>query len=268
MRKLIIILIILIATVTFIRTIGPLKAEERGAAAKTADGPEEGASYVDELPEWLAGLREAVYEQRLSADEVFPIYKAAFEKADGLPDGDGRLDMRSRCDYLMGRAYQYYKIKDKAIEHYERAVADAIKSLEAHKTSIGWTNRAESVSQLCALKSTWWVMMNGTDVEEFALEALRFNPKNAKALYLIASRWVYAPRPFNDIDKGVKMMRDILDGDNDMEKDDLFNVYTALAYGYAKDKKKTEALYWIDKALSVYPSNQFVGVELKAELLG
>ncbi|MDR3325647.1 MAG: hypothetical protein LBS82_06675 [Spirochaetaceae bacterium] len=264
MRKLIIILIILIATVTFIRTRSPLKAEERGAAA---DWAADVALYTDELPEWLVPLREAVYEQRLAAGEVVPIYRAAFERADGLP-GAGRLDMRSRCDYLMGRAYQYFKIKDKAIEHYERAVADAVTSLEAQGSAIGWTNRAESLSQLCALKSTWWVMMNGTDVEKFAREALRFNPKNAKAQYLIASRWVYAPRPFNDIDKGVKMMRDILDGGNELEKDDLFNVYTALAYGHVKDNKKAEALHWIDKALSVYPSNQFVGVELKAELQG
>ncbi|MDR3301017.1 MAG: hypothetical protein LBT01_00610 [Spirochaetaceae bacterium] len=226
------------------------------------------ADYQDTLPDWLFPLREAVYEQQLTADEIFPLYKTAFEQADAL-SGIDRLNMRSRCDYLMGRAYQYYKITDKAIEHYERACADAKKALDAQKTSLGWTNYAESLSQQCAIKSVWWVMLNGTDVEKFAQNALNLNPKEVKAQYLIASRWVYAPAPFADVDKGIKMMEDILVASNmmeKMEKDDLFNVYTALAYGYTRDKKKAEALEWIERALSVYPSNKFVGVELKAEL--
>jgi tetratricopeptide (TPR) repeat protein len=225
--------------------------------------------YRDTLPDWLYPLREAVYEQELNADEIFPLYKAAFEQADAL-SGIDRLNMRSRCDYLMGRAYQYYKIKDKAIEHYERACADAKAALDEQKTALGWTNYAESLSQQCALKSVWWVMLNGTDVEKFARNALELNPKEVKAQYLIASRWVYAPAPFSDIEKGIKMMRDILEGAGElekMEKDDLFNVWTALAYGYTRDKKTAQALDCIERALSVYPSNKFVGIELKLHAL-
>jgi Tfp pilus assembly protein PilF len=47
-----------------------------------------------------------------------------------------------------------------------------------------------------------------------------------------------------------------------MDKDDAFNVYTAIAYGYIQQKKFNDARPWLLKALEIYPSNKYA-----AELL-
>jgi tetratricopeptide (TPR) repeat protein len=221
--------------------------------------------YHDSLPPWLIPLREAVYEQTLGINEAEALFTAALAEADKL-SGIDKFNMRSQCEYLMGRVYQYYKNKDKALAIYQKGYDDAKKALDKQETAEGWVNRGENLSQLCALKGNWYAMTNGLDVGKFAENALTLNPRAAKARYLIASRWVYAPKPFNDIDKGIKMMKDMLGGAYDLEKDDLFNIYISIAYAYIQDKNKNAAREWIDKALSVYPTNKFGGVELKGQL--
>jgi tetratricopeptide (TPR) repeat protein len=227
--------------------------------------------YHDTLPVWLLPLREALYEQTLGPDEVQPLFEAALAEADKL-SGAEKLNARSCAEYLMARVYQYYKINDKALALYQRGYDDAKAALDLdktqknQKTAEGWTNLGENLSQLCTLKSTIWVMAHGLDVEKNAKNALALNPRDAKAQYLIASRWVYAPKPFNDIDKGIVMMKEMLDGAYDLEKDDLFNVYSSLGYAYIQAKNKNAAREWIDKALSVYPTNKFASIELRGQL--
>ncbi|MDR2865634.1 MAG: hypothetical protein LBV68_08500 [Spirochaetaceae bacterium] len=220
----------------------------------------------ESLPEWFLPLREAVYEQVLGAEEVYQVYEGVLAKTNEL-SGAGRFSLSSHCEYLMGRAYQYFKNEKKAIEHYQKGYDEALQSLKIKESAEGRTYLAENLSQLCTLKNTIWVMAHGLDVEKFSKQALNLDPRAVKAQYMIASRWIYAPSPFSDIPKGLQMMKDILNGDYHIEKDDLFNLYVSLAYGNIKEKQKELARQWIDKALSVYPGNQFAGVELLSDLV-
>ena len=45
--------------------------------------------------------------------------------------------------------------------------------------------------------------------------------------------------------------------EGDMEKDDLFNVYSAIGYAYIQQKKHDEARPWLLKSLEVYPGNKY-----------
>jgi tetratricopeptide (TPR) repeat protein len=120
---------------------------------------------------------------------------------------------------------------------------------------------AENLSQCCAVSGVAYAMANGLDVDKFAKNALALNSRNAAAQYLSAARWVFAPAPLNNLKKGIEMMMDIL-VKGDMEKDDRFNVNSAIGYAYVQQKKYAEARPWLLKSLEIYPSNKFA-----AELL-
>ncbi|MDR2313235.1 MAG: hypothetical protein LBE02_01720 [Spirochaetaceae bacterium] len=223
-------------------------------------------SYQDRLPPWLLKLRDAVYEQVLRPEQIYPLYTNARNMAAAELSGGEQLNAVSRCEYLMGRAYQYFTQNAPAVECYQRGLAAAEQSLALKESADGWTMRSNNLSQLCMLKSKAWAIAHGLDVGKFAENALKINPRDAAARHITASRWIYAPPPFNDIKKGVAMMKEILSGNYTLQRDDLFNVYTALAYGYIQEKNSAEARIWIARALSVYPTNKFVKEELAGKL--
>jgi tetratricopeptide (TPR) repeat protein len=122
-----------------------------------------------------------------------------------------------------------------------------------------WRMLAENLSQACTMRSVPWVMANGLRVEQYAKKALDINSGNPAAQYLIAARWVYAPPPLNNLKRGIRMREDIaVNCDRQLEKDDRFNVYSDIGYGYLQQKKYADAKIWLQKSLDIYPSNKFV----------
>ena len=217
--------------------------------------------WAENLPEWLVPLREAVYEQKLNADQIKTLYLAAKTAANANCSG-AALDLAlSRCEYFMARALQYYKRNDEAFAHYIEGIKLAEKALEAAPSVDAWVMRAENLSQSCAVGTVGYAMTNGLNVEKFAKNALALNSRNAAAQYLVAARWVFAPAPLHNHKRGIEMMMDILEK-GDMEKDDRFNVNSAIGYAYVQQKKFADARPWLLKSLEIYPSNKYA-----AELL-
>ena len=223
-------------------------------------------SWRDRLPSWLLALRDAVYEQKMGTEAVYSVYSTAKSRAETELSGVEKLNALSLCEYFMGRTYQYYKQDSRALSSYEGGLALAERSLKEKETSDGWVLRSNNLAQIITLKNWTYAMAHGLDVAKFAENALKINSRNATARYIIASRWVYAPQPFHDIPKGISLMKEIISGNYELQKDDLFNVYSSLAYAYLRDKNKTEARTWIEKALTIYPSNKYVSQELKSQL--
>ena len=213
------------------------------------------------LQEWIVPLREALYEQKLTAAEIKPIYQAALADSKKNCSGAALDTALSRCEYLMGRALHYEKKNDEARAHYREGIKLAEKANAASPGAEAWLLRSENLSQDCSIGPWTYTVANGLDVEKFAKNALSLNNRNAAAQYIVAARWVFAPKPFADHEKGIKMMKEI-PKNGDMEKDDSFNVYLAIGYGYIQQKKFDEARPWILKSLEIYPSNQYA-----AELL-
>jgi len=213
-------------------------------------------SFGETLPEWFIPLRDAIYEQQLTAEEIQPLYREASGKAkDALSGADLYLAL-SRCEYMMGRAYQYEEKNKEAASHYSEGMDLAEKALKEKASAQAWQMLGENLSQSCAVRSTVYAMANGLKVEKYAKNALDIDSKNAAAQIMIAARWVYAPSPFNNFKKGIEMMSAIPNESN-MEKDDMFNVYIAIGYAYFQQKNFEQARIWIEKSLEVYPSNKF-----------
>lgn len=211
---------------------------------------------AETLPEWFIPLREAVFEQKLTAEQIEPLYKKISEQVKSSLTGEKQLLLLSRSEYLIGHAYQDGGNNKKAIPHYEEGMRLAQEALDKSPSAEGWQMLSENLSLLCTAKSFPFAMANGLDVAKYAKNALALDKRNAAAQKLAAGRWVFAPFPFHDHQKGISMMKAIIK-DGDMQKDDKFNVYVAIGYGYMKQEDSVQANEWISKAISVYPSNKY-----------
>jgi tetratricopeptide (TPR) repeat protein len=212
--------------------------------------------YGETLPDWFIPLREAIYEQNLQADEIRPLWGETKTMSRARLSGPALYVALSRCEYLMGRAYQYEERKEEAAARYAEGISWAEKALETGESDAAWQMLAENISQSCAVRPASYAMANGLKVEKYAKNALALNSRNAAAQYMIAARWVFAPAPFSNYRRGIEMMNAILSG-GDMEKDDRFNVYLAIGYAYVQQKKYDEARPWLLKSLEVYPGNKY-----------
>ena len=212
--------------------------------------------YTQELSDWFIPLREAIYEQNLKADEIVPLYNKTKTQAENSLTGAARCVYLSRCEYMMGRAYQYEERKESAAKHYTAGMDWAQKALDTGSSAEAWQMLAENLSQSCAVNSAGYAMANGLNVEKYSKNALALNKRNAAARYMIAARWVYAPPPFHNYKKGIEMMEAII-SEADMHKDDKFNVYLSIGYTYIQQKKYSHARPWLLKSLEVYPTNKY-----------
>lgn len=217
-------------------------------------------------PDYFTSLRDAIFEQVLNADQILPLYRNAVEQARRNLSGGELYLMLSRCEYMMGRAYQEDQRKDEAIRSYERGVEWAEKARDETPTAGAYEMLASNIGQQCMLRSVPWVMANGLKVEQNAKRGLRLNSRHAPCMYLIASRWAFGPNPFGNPRRGITELSAMLDG-ADLEKDDYFNVYSGIAYAHLRLKNKTEAALWAARALEIYPTNKFArGLLQEAEM--
>jgi len=210
----------------------------------------------DTLPEWFIPLREVVYEQQLTADEIEPIYREISNRAGSSLSGAAQYVVLSRCEYMMGKAYQFEERKKEAIARYDEGIRMAEKALEIQKSAEAYVMLAENISRSCVVRPASYAIANGLKVEKYAKNALEIDSRNAAAQIMIASRWVYAPFPFHNHNKGIEMLTSISNGSN-MEKDDTFNIYVAIGYAYIQKKDNAQARVWLARSLEIYPTNKY-----------
>jgi tetratricopeptide (TPR) repeat protein len=212
--------------------------------------------FAQPLPDYFLALRDAVYAQELGASEIALLYVRTRETAQQNLSGRDLYILYSRCEYMVGHAYEDEGRKSDAASHYAEGIRWAEIALENGESSEAYQMLAENISRSCSVRSTAYVMSNGLKVEKYAKKALEKNSRNAAAQIMIASRWIYAPAPFNNIKKGIQMMEEVL-GASDPDKDDAFNIYYALGYAYTQQKKYRDARPWLLKALEIYPTNKY-----------
>ncbi|MDR0583412.1 MAG: tetratricopeptide repeat protein [Treponema sp.] len=215
--------------------------------------------YGENLPDWFIPLREAVYEQNLRADDILHLFRRAEEAARETLSGAALHVALSRCEYMMGRACQEDGRKEEAIARYEKGIEWAEKALAIQPTAGAYEMLAGNIGQACLLKPTAWTMANGLKVEQNAKKALELDPRNATASYFIASRWVFGPGLLGNPQKGIRDMQTILNGQSDLQKNNFFDIYSAIGYAYIRLKKYQDALPWVQKSLEIYPTNKFAG---------
>jgi tetratricopeptide (TPR) repeat protein len=207
-------------------------------------------------PDWFTPLRDAAYGGVDDAASVEHLGGTVEERAKIELSGVELYNTLSYCKFLVAKAYQNEKNDDKAKLNFQQGFDYANMSVKINPSSEGYRMMAENISQLCTLNSTAWVIANGLKVETYAKKGLGYDKRNAACAYLITARWIYAPAPFSNVKKGINQMEQILSGSYDPQKDDLFNIYYSIAYGYNRIKQPDKTKFWLDKSLSVYPENK------------
>jgi len=218
------------------------------------------ALFGEDLPDYYTQLRDALFNQDLTSQDISGLYTTAEQQANSNLTGIDLNVMLSRCENIMARALLYEQKKDAADPYLVKGMDYAQKSLDQQPTSEGWRMLAENLSQLCTIRSYAWVMRNGLNVEKYSKNALALDAGNTGAQYMIAAKYVYAPAPFHNYKKGIQMMQDILNNfDSRLMKDDRFNVVSSIGYALVQQKKNADAKPWLQKALVIYPDNKFIG---------
>lgn len=209
-------------------------------------------------------LRDTMYNCEKNAEGLIPLYETAKKSANELFKEDTLLVALSRCEYIMGRAYSYEENKEKAGEYYDAGEEYAAQALEIKETTTAQLMYAENISQNCSVKPTSYAISKGTKVGALGLAILEVKPSSAAAKYLRAAQYIYAPAPFHNYKKGIRVMQEILnDPNNTFEKDDIFNITSSIGYGFMERKVYDEAAVWYKKALELYPNNSYVNGLLK-----
>jgi tetratricopeptide (TPR) repeat protein len=99
-------------------------------------------------------------------------------------------------------------------------------------------------------------------VMSYAEKAIALDPRNAAARIIVAASKVYPPPVFGgNPGRGIELMREAL-ALGTAEKDDLFNIYSGIGIAYSKMDDKAAARPWMDKALALYPGNEYIRQEL------
>ena len=209
-------------------------------------------------------LRDSMYNNTCSADELLPLYDAAVASAKENFSEDTLLVALSRCEYIMGRAYSYEEKKDAAGARYDAGDKLAEQALDIRESATAHLMRGENISQNCSVKPVSYALSHGTKISGLAKKVLKLDKKYGAAMYLQTAQHIYAPSPFHNHKKGIREMEEILnDSSVRLEKDDIFNLTSAIGYGHLQRDEKDEAKKWLLKALEIYPGNKYVQSLLK-----
>lgn len=213
--------------------------------------------------EYIA-LRDAMYNNTYSAEGLLPLYDTAVASAKANFTEDTLLVALSRCEYIMGRAYSYEENKDAAGARYDAGDKYAEQALDIRESATAHLMRGENISQNCSVKPVSYALSYGTKISGLAKKVLKLDKNYGAAMYLQTAQHIYAPAPFHNHKKGIKEMQEILnDSSVRLEKDDVFNLTSAIGYGHLQREEKAEAKKWLQKALEVYPGNKYVQLLLK-----
>jgi len=213
--------------------------------------------------------RDAVYNQRTTPSNIHELISEGRDLSErSISDEAGRYYWMARFEYLSGRAYMeedmatkkdFEKFRsDEAIVSFEEATRLLEMSLEIEENSDAYTLKADTLGQLCLLKGRSYTVSNGLNIRRMTEKALELDSRNGKALILMGNDRVYTPKIFGGSPKdGIELFEQAQAMDN-IEKDDLFNIFSGIGVAWQKQRKKDEARFWMEKALAVYPDNIYI----------
>jgi tetratricopeptide (TPR) repeat protein len=210
------------------------------------------------LPHSFYVFRDAVYMQNTSAVQIVRLYTAAREEIEQALAGANQYIALSRCAYLAGVTFQAEGRKNEAAAYYDQGIAWAEDSIALRPTSKGYQYLAANIALSCWVRPRSYALANIGKVDEYAQKALDLNPQNYAAQYIIAAKYIQAPWPVGNIKRGTRLLQEILSHDLDsLEREDLCNIYLAMAVVCQREKKNSDEGIWQERALALYPGNRF-----------
>lgn len=215
-------------------------------------------------PEKYYSFRDNMYNSRgKTAAEFEAEYNALIDEINNTKTGNEKQVLIARCDYVLGRAYRYLGLNDKAITYFDKAINICKAILKNSEMVEAYVIYADCVSQNCSIKPKTYSMSQGPKIKSMAKKALEIDPAYGAAMYLYNSQNIFTPAPFNNYKEGMEILNRLLDTKEfRMDKSDRYNALSARAYCYLQQGKKAESDFWYEKALEIYPKNEAVLTQL------
>lgn len=168
-------------------------------------------------------------------------------------------------DMLKGKLLSlqnYFPNLDKTVEYYRNALVQINISLGESSSADKIAIKAEIMSHYSLLDNFRQMIDIGLKVEPTANEALQLDSENTRALMVLASAKVFAPRLYGgNPEKGIEILSSLVKKfELTMTKEQQFNAYTGIAFSYIRQNKKNKANKWLRKADEVYPDSLLISV--------
>jgi tetratricopeptide (TPR) repeat protein len=219
------------------------------------------------LPEWFLPFSDAVYDQVKSRDQITRMYTEVMQKAVESYSGYELYTLLSRCEYTMGLSFRYEGKNNDAASFYERGIGWAEKSLAEQPSSEAYQVLAVNIALACQVMPLPYIIANGHNIDRYAKNVLKLDPRNVVAQYLLSVLNIYSPAPFNNPGKGLQMLEDLYRNNAvilpQLSRECRFNLFSAMAFACHKLKKQEESRMWLAKALEVHPTNKYVKEALR-----
>lgn len=218
---------------------------------------------------------DSYFDHKINSQELLEeLYNSSLDSGAELPDEYSQLIHEGRCYYYYGLTLmENYDITDltksnlqdttekeptnkTAARYFDQAIENSKKALKLRKGSDAYTLLASGISANCTAKNTGYIISNGAKVNTYASKAIHLDSTNGTARYIGTCQNVYAPAPFSNVEEGRKKMLSYLDTyDVNNEKFDVFNILSAIGYCCQRQKKYSDAIFWYQESLKLYPDN-------------
>lgn len=249
------------------------------SSVRLSAGTAEAGSIIEKL-------REDVFHQELGDEEIkiqYDSYSVELDQLQGSLSESESLYYRSLLEYWMGRAYQSFDDTDTVIRHYQDVQDKRYLKLKQHysaleqtvyyydlslqaidaylkiqKDSEGLRQYSEVQGQMILLRPPGYAIKNGMSVKRTLKKSLKLDPDNTKSRIMDGASDIYTPIAYGgNIDKGIKKLKEILTL-SACDREDIFNIYTGIAYGLIVSDRAMEAETWLIKASEIYPHNIYL----------
>ena len=210
------------------------------------------------------------------------LYTLSAENADKNKDTYASLVLKARCLYYYGlvlmQTYDVTDISNKDLtdkkeapdvnelagKYFDKSIELCEEALKIKEGSDAYTTLAFSISANCTAKNVLYIIGNGLKVKNYAKKALKTDPENGTALFLVWAQDIYAPKPFCRLNSGRDEMIKILNDDKVLKEDfDFYYLESSVAFSYFRQNEFEKAREWYEKSIEKYPDNYLVNCQLK-----
>ncbi|MDC7232619.1 MAG: hypothetical protein PQJ58_05270 [Spirochaetales bacterium] len=232
----------------------------------------------------VTDFREIVFRQDTGDSEIKSEFDEVMKEFRTLSlEESESLYYESLLEYWMGRAYQsfdkvetvinhhndvqngkYMKLKrhysaiDETIYHYDRSLQAIEAYLKINSDSEGLRQYSEVQGQMILMRPPGYALKNGMSVKRTLKKSLKLNPDNIKSIIMDGASDIYTPSAYGgNVDKGIARLEELIPRPG-CDREDLFNIYTGIAYGLIISERESEALSWLGKAEEIFPHNIYL----------
>lgn len=163
-------------------------------------------------------------------------------------------------EYCMDKstALQYLQLSEKLMEN--------ISFSNTYLSALSASVRAEIAGSYFLLDPAAYIFSYGLSSSRLIDEALSLDPVNTQALLLLANKYLHTPVIFGgSVRKGMETLDLLNAAESSMFTFQLFTLYELRGLVAAKEKKPAIALNWYNKALYLFPGNNYI-LELLGEI--